>query len=309
MRCISKSKGFTLVELLVVIGIIALLISILLPALGKAREQARRVACLSNLHQLAVLANVYATNYKGHFPLGVLDLATASINEEYVTNELYLYSGAPAIMNPTTGVWNGTPLAKIWTCPSNLQGPPVPEGNTPGNPVYPWLNVLDAGSGYPANAITQYRAVVDTSYAYCGVGLYLPSGTVTSMPNPVSTAASFVQNYSNLSQNFWTSGAQQVLFADKLSWHYHNGIVANHGFVLHPGSVNNPMTPGLNEVYADGHGAWINLTNTPLINPGTLPGTVSNPVLQFPPSSQSLPKGYPSVIYQASPPYYEMWYW
>lgn len=61
----SKRKGFTLVELLVVIGIIALLISILLPSLNKAREMGRRAACLSNMRQLAMGWNAYAIDNKG----------------------------------------------------------------------------------------------------------------------------------------------------------------------------------------------------------------------------------------------------
>lgn len=61
----QTSRAFTLVELLVVIGIIALLISILLPVLGKAQEQARRTQCLSNIRQMGMAFDLYTHDSKG----------------------------------------------------------------------------------------------------------------------------------------------------------------------------------------------------------------------------------------------------
>jgi prepilin-type N-terminal cleavage/methylation domain-containing protein/prepilin-type processing-associated H-X9-DG protein len=64
----TRRRAFTLVELLVVIGIIAVLIGILLPALGRAREKARQVQCMSNLHQLCLATINFANEHKGLMP-------------------------------------------------------------------------------------------------------------------------------------------------------------------------------------------------------------------------------------------------
>src|SRR5258706_129300 len=68
-RAPRESIGFTLVELLVVIGIIALLVAILLPALSKSREMARRAACLSNLRQVHMAFVLYAADNHDQVPL------------------------------------------------------------------------------------------------------------------------------------------------------------------------------------------------------------------------------------------------
>src|SRR3954451_5665794 len=73
-------RAFTLVELLVVIAIIALLIAILLPALMRAREQANRVKCMSNLRQIGTACVMYANDNKGYIPWRFFIYATPKYN-------------------------------------------------------------------------------------------------------------------------------------------------------------------------------------------------------------------------------------
>jgi prepilin-type N-terminal cleavage/methylation domain-containing protein len=75
-RCLRRA--FTLVELLVVIGIIAILVSILLPTLNKAREAGNRTQCLSNLRQIGNMLQMYANMNRGKVPLGFSGTITGS---------------------------------------------------------------------------------------------------------------------------------------------------------------------------------------------------------------------------------------
>src|SRR5947207_1768300 len=103
-----RREAFTLVELLVVIGIIAVLIGILLPVLSVAQESARRVKCASNLRQLGQGLLAYSSANNGQYPRCAWDRATATID----TSPLVLDETGRRATNPFTPIGignNGVP--------------------------------------------------------------------------------------------------------------------------------------------------------------------------------------------------------
>ena len=148
-----RPLGFTLIELMVVIGIIALLVAMLLPTLGRAREEANRAACAANLRNIGQTAHNFAVEHKGWFPMSYQesDPAFPYRFPIVVTRDDTLESSANGNGWKTYGTsWQTFKKYgmsdKNWVCPS----------------AHFELRYLDAGTGTPA----EWGDIVWTNYMY-----------------------------------------------------------------------------------------------------------------------------------------------
>lgn len=126
-----KTKGFTLIELLVVIAIIALLVSILVPTLGRARELARQSGCMSNLHTIGTQVALYSASSNDQFPFPLICAqgdpnaalsATTAVDADWFSGTTATTMGTDAMQNVwpmiTASTGSGMPIG-AFHCPSD----------------------------------------------------------------------------------------------------------------------------------------------------------------------------------------------
>ena len=176
MQTKRESRGFTLIELLVVIAIIALLIGILLPALGAARESAKKVVCQTNQRQITLAFMEYANDHDGKYPLeveGLPDPETGKLNAYwYDVSRIGKYLPQMNTSNlDQTNAKNQTVGGGVVACPSHPDaGRSYATNYWSASGVYPWsaigggrYRVTKPGAMLPEPKNRGWDAAVDFS--------------------------------------------------------------------------------------------------------------------------------------------------
>ncbi|MGC8560828.1 MAG: type II secretion system protein [Phycisphaerae bacterium] len=253
----SSQDGFTLVELLVVISIIALLISILLPSLVKARHEALRIVCASNLRSLGQACRVYADTYRGTEPSGASQTPLAYGNWPFGNMAGWVNANPPAGNSTATYIPWG--LGLLYTT-KTITNPTLfycPEGSyfTPTGAPQLYIGNLGEPNG-PANFGTVYLGYC--YYYHLQVGMQSGNtvnpdlgGTVIN-PATLQSQLAFASVPNGFAQSA-TSGDNTILASDIST--STNGLWQ--GFSNHFNGGDHDVNGG-NVLYNDGHVVWKN---------------------------------------------------